>query len=134
MIKPNFSGKWKFNPELSTLQIKPPEATLIAIDHSENIFRLERTHTFASKEETFSIELKMDGTTEEITRGGLRIQARVYWEGNSLVFDTMLFTRNSHAANIVRYNLEESGNIITASEKFRSADINYDNLWVMEKI
>ncbi|HVO76113.1 MAG TPA: hypothetical protein VMT35_18965 [Ignavibacteriaceae bacterium] len=134
MPKPNFTGTWKFNPKLSSLQIKPPESTIFVIDHQDKKLRLQRKHLFEGKEDIFSIELEINGN-EVITAGNdYNVSSSAYWESKTLVFNSTIFRKDLKAANIVRYSLSSDGNVITAQEHFRSAELNYDNIWIMDKI
>jgi len=49
MHGPDFSGRWKFSPGDSTLQIRTPDAIEFLIDHQEPLFRLERTLVFVTR-------------------------------------------------------------------------------------
>jgi hypothetical protein len=133
MNKPNFSGIWKFNPGLSTLQINAPDSSLFIVEHEEPNFRFERKHIFGGKEDTFSMNLIINNNSISINRQGTEIKAHCYWESNTLVFDTVLTRGNQKARNTVRYSLAEDKESFTAEECYRSDSTNYDNIWVMEK-
>jgi hypothetical protein len=105
MAKPNFTGTWKFNPGKSVLQIPAPDSTIFIVEHMEPIFRLSRTHVVGVKSDTFSLELTTDGTEVVILQGDLRLRARAYWEGETLVFDSHLLRGGEDATNILRYKL-----------------------------
>jgi hypothetical protein len=133
MPKPDFSGIWKFNPRKSVLQIPTPDSSIFVVEHREPVFRIQRTHVFGRKSDTFSLDLTTDGTEVTIDRGEVQIHARVYWEGDILVFDTRLVKQGEEATNLVRYKLAEMLDAFTAEERFRSKSLNYDNIWVMDK-
>lgn len=133
MPKPDFSGTWKFNPSKSVLQIPAPDSSIFVVEHREPAFRIQRTHVFGQKSDMFALDLTTDGNEVTIERGEVQIYARVYWEGDALVFDTRLVKQGEEAANFVRYKLAETGDSFTAEERFRSKALNYDNIWVMEK-
>lgn len=133
MSKPDFSGTWKFNPAKSVLQIPAPDATIFVVDHREPIFRIQRTHVSGEKSDTFALDLTTDNKEVKIDRGELQMCARVYWEGDTLVFETRLVKQGEEATNLVRYKLAETLDSCTAEECFRSKALNYDNIWVMEK-
>jgi hypothetical protein len=133
MSKPDFSGTWKFNPSKSVLQIPAPDSTIFIVEHREPVFRIQRTHVFGQKSDTFALDLTTDGKEATIDRGDMQIRARVYWEGDTLVFDTRLVKQGEEATNLVRYKLAETLDSFTAEERFRSKSLNYDNIWVMDK-
>ncbi len=98
MATPNFTGTWKFNSGKSVLQIPSPESSIFVIEHSEPHFRLERTHIFGGKSDTFSVALTTDGELIVINHGGLEIHSKMYWEGDSLVFDSRFVMRGNKRA------------------------------------
>jgi hypothetical protein len=134
MSHQNFSGTWKFDPVRSSLQIPPPESTTFVIEHREPLFRLTRTHVFEGQEDTFSIELKTAGEPTVHNHRGFEIRARLYWEGEALVFDSTLTREGEQATNLVRYTLEDDGQTFVAEEHFRGNQQRYCNKWIFEKV
>ena len=134
VLKPNFTGTWNFNHERSTLQIPAPEATIFVIDHREPTFRITRTHTVGERRDTFSLDLTTDGQLTSTLHEGLRLRSRAYWDDNTLVFDTGFVRAGIAATNIVRYTLSDGGNTLVAEECFRSVPVNYDNVWLLERV
>jgi len=131
--KPDFSGTWKFNPEKSKLQIPVPSSSTFVVDHKEPKFHLTRTHVYDGKPDTWSIDLTTDGK-EVIQREGDRtLRVRLYWEGNDLIFDSLIVLEDRQATNIVRYQLSPDGKTFTATESFRGPKLKYDNVWVFDK-
>jgi hypothetical protein len=133
MVKPDFTGTWKFNPNRSLLQIPAPESTVFVIEHNEPYFRLERTHVFDGKSDTFSIDLTTNGEAVALASAGFEIQASLRWEGDALLFDSRLERQREHATNLVRYRLSDDGQTFTAEERFRGSQYSYENKWVFDK-
>ena len=133
MTKPDFTGTWKFNSAKSVLQMPPPESSIFVIEHSEPHFRLERTHVFDGKNNTFSVALTADGESTALNLGGFESQSKLYWEGDSLVFDSRFVHEGEQASNIVRYRLEDAGQTLIAEEQLRSTQHKHDNSWVFDK-
>jgi hypothetical protein len=131
--KPDFSGTWRFNRSKSRLQIPPPDSTIFVVEHLEPAFRLSRTHMSGDKSDTFTLDLTTDGKEVEFLQDDLQIRARGYWEGETLVFDSSLLRGDEHATNVVRYTLSVTKDSLVAEERFRSKNLNYDNVWVMER-
>lgn len=131
--KPDFSGTWRFNPEKSALQIPAPDATIFVIDHREPMLRITRTHTVGGKSDTFTLDLTTDGKETALDRGDLQLRARVYWDGDVLVFDSQVTRGGQEGTNVVRYTLAPDLGSFVAEERFRSKELNYDNKWVMER-
>ena len=134
MGKPDFSGTWSFNRSRSLLQIPAPDATIFVIDHREPALRITRTHVSGELRDTFSLDLTTDGQPVSAERDDLSLRARAYWEGDTLVFDTRLVRAGVEATNVVRYKLSDNRETFMAEELFRSAPINYDNLWWLDRI
>jgi hypothetical protein len=131
--KPNFSGVWKFDPDKSSLQIPPPTSSIFQIEHQEPSFNMVRTHIYSEKSDTWSIHLTTDGKEFVQEENGEKLVGRLYWEDDTLVFDSKIYTRTREASNIVRYELSEDGKTLTAIERFRGPAVKYDNIWVFEK-
>lgn len=133
MTKPNFTGTWKFNPAASVLQIQAPDATIIVIEHREPKLRLSRTHVSGEKQDTFSLVLRTDGKEIAAAAGGRQLRCRAHWEGESLVFESILGKSPEEATNVVRYTLSGDGKSLRAEEHFRSESLNYDNVWLLDR-
>ena len=133
MTKPNFSGTWKFNSGKSVLQMPLPESSIFVIEHKEPHFHLERKHVFDGKSNTVSFDLTTDGNLTAINLGGFESQSKLFWKGDSLVFDSRFAHEGEEASNIVLYRLENDGQTLTAEEQLRSSQHNHDNKWVFDK-
>ena len=134
MPKPNFTGTWKFNPANSVLQIPAPDSTVFVVDHREPVLRISRTHIVGEKQDTFSLDLTTDGQEVSVDRDDLRLNCRAYWDGDALVFYTKLIRAGEEATNVVRYTLTNDGKTFRAEERFRSSSLNYDNLWLLDRV
>lgn len=134
MPKPDFTGTWNFNPVRSVLHIPAPDATIFVVDHREPALHLTRTHVVGELRDTFSLELTTDGQFVSTEREGLRLKARAYWDGDTLVFDTRLVRDGNEATNVVRYTLSDSRETFVAEECFRSGSLNYDNVWWLDRV
>jgi hypothetical protein len=115
------------------LQVAPPDSTIFVVEHVEPVFRLSRTHVIGKTSDTFTIELTTDGKEVVVNRGELRIRARAYWEGNTLVVDSAVDRGEDAGKNIVRYTLADPPHVLVAEERLRSNRLNYDNRWVLER-
>lgn len=132
--KPDFSGTWKFNRARSSLQTAAPDSTVFVVNHREPFFRFSRTHAVGGKLDTFSLELTTDGREVCVDRGGLRLRCRAHWDSGTLVFDTRLTRGGEEAENLVRYTLLPGGDGLRADERFRSPSVNYDNVWLLDRV
>lgn len=133
MGRPDFSGVWIFNRELSSLQIPAPDSTVFLIRHHEPEFHLERTHVFGDIRDVFSIDLVTDGKSVELTHRDTVISARLYWEAEELVFYSELRRGEEFGTNVVRYQLTNGGRTFTALERLDSAGQSHVNTWVFDR-
>src|SRR5262245_58544761 len=116
MTKPDFTGSWNLDRSRSSLQIPAPDSTTFVIEHREPYFRLSRTHIVGGKSDTFSIELTTDGKQVVCNQDGLEIQARLYWEDDTLMLASELVREGIRATNVVRYRLAKAGQVFIAEE------------------
>jgi hypothetical protein len=133
LAKPDFTGRWRFNPGKSALEIQPPDASVFVIDHREPALRVTRTHISKGRSDTFTLDLTTDGKEVVLEHGDLHLRARAHWEGEVLAFDSKVTRGGIEGTNVVRYSLAEDGMSFVAEERFRSAALSYDNRWVMER-
>jgi hypothetical protein len=131
--KPNFTGKWNFNLAKSKLEIPPPTSSRFVVDHREPKFRLTRTHIYAERSDTITVEFTTDGKESVQDFGERRARIRAHWEGTTLVAEMSVTAREGEGANVVRYSLQDRGKTLVAVERFRSATLNYDNTWVFDR-
>jgi hypothetical protein len=107
---------------------------MFVVDHREPVLLISRTHIVGERRDTFSLGLTTDGQEVFVDRDGLRLRCRAYWEVDALVFDSELIRAGSEATNVVRYTLTNSGKTLRAEEQFRSSSLNYDNLWILDRV
>lgn len=133
--KPDFSGKWVFNPEKSKLEIKVKlDSATFTIDHKEPDFRFSRVFVIGGKSDSFSYALTTDGTEKIEEQPDRTLRSRLYWDGDVLVFDVRIVLKDGReATNVVRYSLRDGGKTFVAEEKFRGPVLKYDNLWVADR-
>lgn len=132
MTKPDFSGTWRFNAGKSSLEIPPPDSSTFLIAHRGPHFHLLRTHIVAGKSDKLSIDLPIEGGWKTVNQGGVEFLARLYWEGDSLVFDSAIGQGSDRITNVVRYTLSEEGKTLIAREHLESEKHTHDNTWVFD--
>lgn len=132
MKKPNFTGRWKYNPGESRLQTPSPASTVIVIDHREPVFILSRIHFVDNDPRELTLELTTDNKETIVDDPDLKLRSRLCWHGQTLVFHSSVTREGNEGINIVRYRLANDDTLI-AEETFRSQSLNYDNTWVMER-
>jgi len=133
MSKPNFTGRWRFNPEDSRLEIATPDAVVFEIRHSEPSFRFERILTFGDRTDKFELELMVGTTSSPFSRGDATLHPSLKWKENKLEFMTRIEQGEEESTNLVVYGLEEDGELLVAEESFRGPRLSYKNRWVFRK-
>jgi len=133
MAKPDFTGTWEFNSSRSALQIPAPESSTFVIKHREPYFYLERTHVSGDNIDTFAIALTTDGKNVVCNHRGMEIIARLYWEGEILVCDSIIDLEGVQITNVVRYGIADEGQTFIAEERLRSVEHNHENKWVFDR-
>jgi len=103
------------------------------IEHREPYFYLERTHVFGESSDTFAIALTTDGELVVCNHRGIEMRAHLYWEGETLVCDSLLVREGERATNVVRYGFADKGQTFIAEEQFRSGEHNHENKWVFDR-
>jgi len=131
--KPDLSGTWAINRERSRLEIPMPDSTVFTIEHREPRFHLERTHVVGETRDVFSIDLTTDGRVVEATHRGIRIEARAFWDGDVLVFDSRLTLGEERGINTVRYALDAGGLSFVAQERVEFQSHTHSNTWVFDR-
>jgi hypothetical protein len=127
------TGTWVFNAARSKLQISAPDSTILTIDHQPTLFRLSRTHVSGGKADQFSIELPIGGEEVVVRHGDHMIRSRCYWDGPLLVFDSVIVKGTAEYTNVVTYELSADGSLLTADERFRGPDLQYTNVWILDR-
>jgi hypothetical protein len=134
MPKPNFSGHWQPNFDRSRLEIPRPTSSDFVIEHDEPNFRLTRTLVFGEHSSTISFELTTDGAEHEQDFEGRHARMRLKWDGAALLAHMIVRSGEEEGTNEVRYSLEDEGRTLVARERFQSTKLNYDNLWVFDRV
>ena len=61
------------------------------------------------------------------------ILASATWEGETILFRSVITEGGKRGMNTVKYKLATSRNSIIAEESLRSNALNYDNVWVLDR-
>ncbi len=118
MQKPDFSGEWALNREASALSpvVAPVvQGGFVKIEHLEPTVSLH-------------LSITMDGKPFDA-----RFQRSSEWEGEALVFTDRIPTPNGEMTIVFRYELQEGGRRLRATEQLRAPDREQDNVWVFDR-
>jgi hypothetical protein len=67
------------------------------------------------------------------TYGGGRIVSSLRWDGDALVATWQIETPNGEMTIVLRYDLQDGGRRLRASEQLRGGGRDQDNVWVFER-
>ena len=67
-------------------------------------------------------------------RNDLHVRSRMYWDRDCLEFDSIVARGEEEGEHFVRYTLDNSFDTIVTEERFRSKSMNYENVWVLERV
>jgi hypothetical protein len=134
--KPDFSGEWQLNRQASMLSpIVAPVAQsgTLRIEHNEPSFKCHMTIVMDDKPVETNYDLLSDGREMAGTYGGRRIVSSLRWDGDALVATWQIETPNGEMTIVFRYELQDGGRRIGASEQLRGGGRDQDNVWVFER-
>jgi hypothetical protein len=134
---PNFSGQWRLSLQHS--QIDPRlgaglEAGLAQVTQDAERFAVARVFIRAGKEDRLSYELLLSGAEKATADGPMVRRSHLEWEGEALVLRERVTAPQGEATNTVHYRLLDGGKTLEARESFRGPRLQYDNVWVFERV
>lgn len=118
MRTPDFSGQWTLNVEASALSpvVAPVvQRGFVNIEHREPSV-------------TVHLSITMNGEPVDV-----RFERPSNWDGNALVFTDTVGTPNGDLTISFRYELQNGGIRLRASEVLRGAGREQDNVWVFDR-
>jgi hypothetical protein len=134
--KPDFSGGWQLKLQASTLSpIVAPAAQsgVLRIEHHEPRFSAHQTIVLDGKPFESKFDLLSDGREVVTDAGGRRIVSSLRWDGDALVGAWHLQGPDAEMTISFRYDLQDGGRRLRASEQLRGAGRDQDNVWVFER-
>ncbi len=130
---PNLTGDWVLNIAKSKIAEAGIQAGTVRIEHKDQAFSFRRSFTTAAGPDASGYDLTIGGEEKVEQAGGQTRRARLYWEGNQLVYDEKIEMGGRTATNVVHYSLENEGKTLVARERFRAPRVQHDNVWVFER-
>jgi hypothetical protein len=118
MPKPDFSGEWNLNvgdSALSPVVAPVVESGFVRIEHCEPTIAVHLSITMAGK----PFDVRFERTTN--------------WDGEALLFIDKTDTPDGGLTISFRYELEDSGRRLRATEQLRGAGREQDNVWVLDR-
>jgi hypothetical protein len=134
--KPDFSGEWRLNREASVLSpaVAPvAQSGTLRIEHHEPNFKCQMTIVLDGKPFETKYELQTDGREIVSTEGGRRTVSTLRWDGDALVATWRIESQNGEMTIAFRYELQDGGRRVRASEQLRGRGRDQDSVWVFER-
>ena len=134
--KPDFSGDWQLNRQASTLSpIVAPVAQsgTLRIDHKEPNFKCQMTIVLDGKPFETKYEMLSNGGETVATEQGRRAVSSLRWDGDALMATWHVDIPNGEMTVSFRYELQEGGRRLRASEQLRGGGRDQDNVWVFDR-
>ena len=135
--KPNLSGEWRLNQQASMLSptVAPAvQSGAIRIEHHDPSFNCRMSIVMNDGPVEKKFKLLSDGRERAATDGALRIVSSLAWEGNALVATWRVGTPDSEVIISFRYELDDGGGRLRATEQIRGGGRDQDNAWVFDRI
>jgi hypothetical protein len=134
--KPDFSGEYALNRQASTLShgADTVRSALLRIEHREPTVRLEAAFHFDDQTFEYTLELSSEGR-EALDQAEPPTSSSLRWEGNALLFTFIERDAGADAEVTMswRYELEDEGRHLKATERIRGGGRDQDNVWVFER-
>jgi hypothetical protein len=133
--KPDFSGDYQLNRPACALG--PGAAGVLSaslrIEHQEPRVRLEARFVFAGRTFEYSLESRSDGRERPDPKDG-RTVSSLRWD--ALVLEFIDRTEGTNAGLVMswRYELQDGGRCLRATERIRGEGRDQDNVWVFERL
>ena len=134
--KPDFSGEWQLNLQASMLSpiVAPVAQTgTLQIEHKEPNFKCHMTIVLDGKPVETKYEMLSDARDSVTSAHGRRIVSSLRWDGDALVATSRVAIPNGEMTISFRYELEDGGRRLRASEQLRGGGRDQDNVWVFER-
>lgn len=117
--KPDFSGEWILNVEASDLSPVVAPVVQSGFVHIEH------------REPTIAVHLSITMNDDPVE---FRFERSSNWDQDVLVFTDTINTPNGELTIGFRYQLEDSGQRLRATERLRGAGREQDNVWVFDRV
>jgi hypothetical protein len=118
LAKPDFSGEWTLNVAASALSpvVAPVvQGGFVRIAHREPAVAVH-------------LSITMDGQPFDV-----RFERPSNWDGDALTFTDTTHTPDGDLTISFRYELQDAGRRLRASERLRGAGREQDNIWVFDR-
>jgi hypothetical protein len=133
--KPDFSGERVLNRQASVLSpaMAGVQSGRLRIEHRDPNISVHLTLVLNGQPFETVVERTTDGRDVTNTQQGRSTASSFKWDGDALVFAARAQGRDCEGTVIIRYELQDNGRRIRASEAIRGCGRDQDNIWVFER-
>ena len=133
--KPDFSGDRVLNRQASVLSpaMAGVQSGSLRVRHREPNVSVHLTLALNGQPFDTVVERTTDGREVASTQQGRSTASSFKWDGNALVFAARAQTQDCEGSVSIRYDLEDNGRRIRATETIRGCGLDQDNIWVFER-
>jgi hypothetical protein len=134
--KPDFSGEWQLNRQaslLSPIVARAAQTGTLRIEHKDPQFKCQMTIVLDGKPFEAKYEMLSDGRDVAGSDPGRRVVSTLRWDGDALVFTSRIEIPNGEMTISFRYELQDGGRRVRASEQLRGGGRDQDNVWVFDR-
>jgi hypothetical protein len=133
--KPDFSGERVLNRQASTLSqaMAGVQSGTLRIEHHEPNVSVRLTLVMNGQPFDTVVDRTTDGHEVANTQQGRSTTSSFRWDGEALRFAARAQGPNCDGTVSIRYELEDNGRRIRATEAIRGCGRDQDNIWVFER-
>ena len=133
--KPDFSGERVLNRQLSVLSpaMSGVQSGSLRIQHREPNISVHLTLVLNGQPFETVVERSTDGREVASTQQGRSTASSFKWDGDALVFAARGQSQGCEGSVTIRYELQNSGQRVRATEAIRGCGRDQDNIWVFER-
>lgn len=133
--KPDFSGERVLNRPASALSpaMAGVQSGSLTIEHHEPDVSVHLRLILNGQPFDTVVERTTDGRETVGGQAGRSTASSFKWDGNALVFNARAQGQNCEGTVSIRYELEDNGRRIRASEAIRGCGRDQDNVWVFDR-
>ena len=134
--KPDFSGEWNLSRQASVLSpgADTAQSGVLRIEHHEPRFIGNQTIVLYGRPVESKFDLLSDGRDVTTTDDrGRQIVSNLRWDGDALVASWRIQGATNQLTISFRYELQDGGRRLRATEQLRGAGRDQDNVWVFER-
>jgi hypothetical protein len=118
---------------LSPIVAPAAQSGTLRIEHKEPRFTCQMTIVFDGKTFDTKYELPTDGSETVATVPGRRIVSSLRWDGDALVNTSRIESQTGEMTISFRYELQDGGRRLRASEQLRGGGRDQDNIWIFDR-